>query len=124
MSSMPSRLALPGRSPIRSMALVSLVSLIGGPMAWPRLAAGNLPPITSHTHHYLVPIENGRTVYRFRDEGPQQVLDFWKAQGREWRVYWDALLDTPRFVYPLDPVPVSGPEPIAREPRPEFVRAV
>ncbi len=124
MSSMASRLALPGRSCIRSMALVSLVSLIGGPMVGPRLAAGNLPPITSRAHHYLVPIDDGRMVYRFRDEGPERVLGFWKAQGREWRVYWDALLDTPRFVYPLDTVPVSGPEPIAREPRPEFVRAV
>jgi len=69
-----------------------------------------LPEIVVNGHDFRVPAGGARMVYRFAEEGPPEVLEFLETHGRNWRVYWDEALGTPRFLRPLEPVDVAQPE--------------
>jgi hypothetical protein len=79
-------------------------------------ASTDLPAITVNGHGWQVPVLESRVVPRSGTKGPAPVQDFWAANGREWRVFWDYLLETPRLVLPLQPVELVpagalGPDP-------------
>ncbi len=47
-----------------------------------------------------LPVDRGRMVYRFGDSAPPEVERFWARYDRQWVVYWDHLLGTPRYLSP------------------------
>ncbi|HVR76511.1 MAG TPA: hypothetical protein VMT52_19435 [Planctomycetota bacterium] len=107
------------RSPFLLVPLSVLFLLAagaGGPL--PRAHASTRPSITINGHDFAIPSSNSRMVYRLARSGPPEVLELWRTSGREWRIYWDFALGTPRSLIPLEQVQIVPPEIL--DPEPDF----
>ncbi|HZN59901.1 MAG TPA: hypothetical protein VFD71_17660, partial [Planctomycetota bacterium] len=82
---------------------MALVALAGAATPAFLVATESMPEVTSRGRAYFLPVSPARLVYRFGDEAPPEVLEFWQAHGREWQIYWDYRLGTPHALYPLTP---------------------
>ena len=95
---------------LRSSTVVWVFGALAAGAGGPLQGQSGLPEIVVNGHDFRVPAGGGRMVYRFGEEGPPEVLEFFETHGRAWRVYWDETLGTPRFLRPLEPVEVVAPE--------------
>ncbi len=66
-------------------------------------------PVEINGHDWSIPIGDAREAYRFGASVPAPVGQFWQREGYEWRVFWDAELETPQFVLPTASAPIAPP---------------